>query len=48
MGSWWAGAIDGFDAFLFVLFALMMVGALLLIFPYMRGIEGGRRKANAH
>jgi hypothetical protein len=48
LGAWWAGAIDGFDAFLFVLFALMMAGALLLIFPYMRGIEGGGRKANPH
>ncbi len=47
LGAWWAGAIGGFDAFLFVLFALMMAGALLLIFPYMRGIEEGRgRRAN--
>jgi len=45
LGAWWAGTIDGFDAFLFVLFALMMAGALILIFPYMRGVEGGR-KAN--
>jgi hypothetical protein len=48
LGALWAGAIDGFDAFLFVLFALMMAGALLLIFPYMRGIEGGGRKTNPH
>jgi len=46
LGAWWAGAIDGFDAFLFVLFALMMAGALFLIFPYMRGVEDGGRKAN--
>ena len=46
LGAWWTGAIDGFDAFLFVLFALMMAGALFLIFPYMRGVEEGGRKAN--
>jgi hypothetical protein len=39
--AWWAGAIDPFDAFLFVLFALMATGALALLVPYLRGIEEG-------
>jgi hypothetical protein len=43
LGVWWAGKIAPFDAFLFVLFALMAVGALLLIVPYLRSVdEGGR------
>lgn len=45
LGAWWAGAINPFDAFLFVLFALMAIGALLLLVLYLRSVEeeGGRR-----
>ena len=45
LGAWWAGAITTFDAFLFVVFALMAVVAMLLIVPYLRSPEkgGGRR-----
>jgi hypothetical protein len=43
LGAWWAGAIDPFDAFLFVLFALMAIGATALLVPYLRGIEEGER-----
>jgi len=39
LGAWLAGAIAPFDAFLFVLFALMAIGALLLTIPYLRGVE---------
>lgn len=47
LGAWWAGEINPFDAFLFVLFALMAVGALPLLVTYLRSIqEGGGRKAN--
>jgi hypothetical protein len=47
LGAWWARAIDPFDAFLFVLFALMAIGAFLLIVLYLRSIEeGGGRRAN--
>jgi hypothetical protein len=38
LGTLWAGKIGGFDAFLFVVFTLMAVGALLLIVPYMGSI----------
>ena len=38
LGTLWAGKIGGFDAFLFVVFALMAIGALLLIVPYMGSI----------
>jgi hypothetical protein len=44
LGAWWAGKIAPFDAFLFVLFALMAVGALLLIVPYLRSVDEGGRK----
>jgi hypothetical protein len=44
--AWWAQAIDPFDIFLFVLFALMMSGALLLIVPYLRSVEEEGRRAN--
>jgi hypothetical protein len=45
LGAWWARKIAPFDAFLFVLFTIMAVGALLLLVPYLRGIEkGGGRK----
>lgn len=44
LGAWWAGRIDGFNAFLFVLFAIMAAGALALLIPYLRSVEeGGRR-----
>lgn len=47
LGAWWARAINPFDAFLFVLFALMAIGALLLLVAYLRGIQQEtRRKAN--
>jgi len=47
LGALWAGHIAGFDAFLFVVFALMAAGALLLIFPYLRSMqEAGGRRAN--
>lgn len=47
LGAWWARAIDPFDAFLFVLFALMAIGAFLLIVAYLRSIEeGGGQRAN--
>jgi hypothetical protein len=39
LGAWWARALDPFEAFLFTLFALMMVGALLLLVPYLRSIR---------
>jgi hypothetical protein len=39
LGALWAGRIGGFDAFLFVVFALMAIGALLLIVPYMGSIR---------
>lgn len=41
LGAWWARAVDPFDAFLFVLFALMVIGSLILLVPYLRGVEGG-------
>lgn len=44
LGAWWAGTVEPFQAFLFVLFALMMAGALVLLVPYTRGVEGGRRQ----
>jgi hypothetical protein len=44
LGAWWAGRIGGFDAFLFVLFALMAAGALPLLVAYLRGIEGRRAR----
>jgi hypothetical protein len=42
LGAWWAGSVDPFQAFLFVLFALMMFGALALLVPYMRSIAPGK------
>jgi hypothetical protein len=39
LGALWAGRIGGFDAFLFVVFALMAIGALLFIVRYMRSIR---------
>jgi hypothetical protein len=42
LGAWWAGSVDPFQAFLFVLFALMMAGALALLVPYMRGMTVGK------
>jgi hypothetical protein len=44
--AWWAQAIDPFDIFLFVLFALTMIGALLLIVPYLSSLEEVGRRAN--
>jgi hypothetical protein len=41
LGALWAGKTDGFNAFLFVLFALMVAGAIPLLFAYLRGIEEG-------
>jgi len=45
LGAWWARTIDPFDGFLFVLFALMAIGATALLVPYLRGIEEGGQKA---
>ena len=45
LGALWAGRIGGFNTFLFVVFSLMAVGALLLIFPYLRSIEGEGSRA---
>jgi hypothetical protein len=42
LGAWWAGSVDPFQAFLFVLFALMMSGALALLVPYMCGMTAGK------
>jgi hypothetical protein len=39
LGALWAGRIGGFDAFLFIVFALMAIGSLLFIVPYMRSIR---------
>jgi hypothetical protein len=38
LGTMWAGRIGGFDAFLFVVFALMAIGALMLIVSYLGSI----------
>ena len=47
-----AGSVDPFQAFLFVLFALMMAGALALLVPYMHSIMAGKgtkgQRADAH
>ena len=44
---WWARAINPFDAFLFILFALMAAAALPLLVAYLRGIQQGAwRKAD--
>jgi hypothetical protein len=42
LGAWWAQEIDPFNAFLFILFALMAIGSLALLVPYLRGVGGGR------
>jgi hypothetical protein len=42
LGAWWAQGIDPFNTFLFVLFALMAMGSVALLVPYMRSIGGGR------
>src|SRR5215212_759123 len=44
LGTWWARGIDPFNAFLFVLFALMATGSVALLVPYLRSIGGGRAK----
>jgi hypothetical protein len=46
LGALWAGKIGGFDAFLLVVFSLMAIGALLLIFPYLRSIAGEGSRAD--
>ena len=47
LGTLWAGHISGFDAFLFVVFALMAAGALPLLVIYLRSVEGsGGRKGD--
>jgi hypothetical protein len=43
----WADRIGGFGAFLFVVFALMAIGALLLIVPYMGSIGKNGEPASA-
>jgi hypothetical protein len=45
LGAWWDGKIGGFDAFLFVIFALMAAGALPLLVTYLRSMQlaGGRK-----
>jgi hypothetical protein len=47
LGTLWAGRIGGFDAFLFVVFTLMAIGALLLIVPYMGSIGKNSEPASA-
>ena len=47
LGAMWAGRIGGFDAFLFVVFALMVIGALLLIVPFMGSIGKSGESAPA-
>jgi len=47
LGALWAGRIGGFDAFLFVVFALMAIGALLLIAPYVGSIGKSGESAPA-
>jgi hypothetical protein len=47
LGAWWAQEIDTFDAFLFVIFALMAMGSLALLVPYLRGVGGGKTKRSA-
>src|SRR5215211_5207656 len=42
LGAWWARGIDAFNAFLFVLFALMATGSVALPCPYLRSSGGGR------
>jgi hypothetical protein len=42
LGAWWALRIDPFNAFLFNLFALMAIGSVALLVPYLRSIGGGR------
>jgi hypothetical protein len=39
LGAWWVGAVAPFDAFLFVVFVLLAVGALLLLVPYLHSLE---------
>lgn len=39
LGAWWAGEIDGFNTFLFVLFALMAAGGFPLLVAYLRGVK---------
>src|SRR5215213_5294063 len=47
LGALWAGHISGFDAFLFVVFALMAAGALPLLVIYLRSMRGsGGRKGD--
>ena len=47
LGALWAGHISGFDAFLFVVFALMAAGALPLLVIFLRSMQGsGGRKGN--
>jgi hypothetical protein len=47
LGAWWVQAINPFDAFLFILFALMAIGAFFSIVAYLRSIEEGEgRRAN--
>ncbi|MCA3748082.1 MAG: hypothetical protein IN808_02960 [Rubrobacter sp.] len=41
LGAWWAWGIDPFDAFLFVLFAIMATGSLVLLVAYLRSTEEG-------
>jgi len=40
LGVWWVRGIDPFNAFLFVLFALMAIGSVALLVPYLRGVGG--------
>lgn len=38
LGAWWAREIEPFQAFLFIVFALMMFGAVGLLFTFLRGV----------
>jgi hypothetical protein len=40
LGVWWVRGIDPFNAFLLVLFALMAIGSVALLVPYLRGVGG--------
>jgi hypothetical protein len=42
LGAGWAQALDLFNAFLFILFTLMVTGSVALLVPYLRSIRGGR------
>ena len=46
LGAGWVRGVDPFQAFLFILFAVMVIGALGLLVLYLRGVREGGRNAN--